>query len=469
MKQDFILPARFENLKNCVFQLNDIIVEITEAIDKIREIRYEMHCSNSGYFLVIKGKSGCGKSTFINTLNIFFDSVEIKSIDANIQLSKALPVLNPTRKDFRVIILEKRESYEEISTKTLEAELHAINDFIRSENGENSIIIWPTNSDQLVGGISLIGNNIGGASLIDDDSIYRFSGPPKDMYYQITKNTFEYFNRDKTLLDLGISKEICNEILEDNDTLGDYINSIIKRIVKNEMAFYKKVNAQEIFSLWIVVIAGNNPTYELNTLTKGVYNSTDIESLLNIGDSNIAQRLRLNPKIGLLANKLNCKILSISPMSALSIIKSYQNDRLNGILKQYNISFNCKKFKYETIMNSTLADALFDSQIKIRNQVVTKDERDEFSVITKCVAANNNDKILNKAIGEALINCKLIDNYETEKPLGIYENRRADLSCSKSGNLFNLEMMWRDSISEKDIAKYTLEKLFNYGVMLGLL
>jgi hypothetical protein len=47
------------------------------------------------------------------------------------------------------VVIEGRDALREVSPKELEAAIHEINSFIRSQRGERTLIVWPANSDDL--------------------------------------------------------------------------------------------------------------------------------------------------------------------------------------------------------------------------------------------------------------------------------------------------------------------------------
>ena len=60
----YLLPDRYEKLQNSKVDVDEIIVPIKAAIQKIEEIVDYMESSLGGFFLVLKGRSGEGKTTF---------------------------------------------------------------------------------------------------------------------------------------------------------------------------------------------------------------------------------------------------------------------------------------------------------------------------------------------------------------------------------------------------------------------
>ena len=135
------LPSRFENMKlskNGSYTLKELqalksfIFEDVESIRHIRKMITTMKASNSGAFLVLKGESGSGKTTFLNTLPLYISDLKVQSIYNTQDLNQELEKLVATNKP-RILILENRETVEALSSRQLEKEIHLINKFIRDE------------------------------------------------------------------------------------------------------------------------------------------------------------------------------------------------------------------------------------------------------------------------------------------------------------------------------------------------
>ncbi|SHI36713.1 hypothetical protein [Clostridium intestinale] len=464
--KEFVLPNRFEKMNNSGRDFERIIVRVDEALDRIVDLRYEMKITGGGAFLILKGRSGVGKTTFLNTLHMFIDDIEMISIEPTEDLQMVLDDLNISGSTLRIIVLENRESYTEISFNSLEKDIRAINKFVRKDEGERNLIIWPCNGEEMVNEIKDFANNIGGTSIMDEDTIYEFTGPPKEDYLEIVKNTFEFFNYGRSLLEFGVSDEYATKLINECDSIGTYLKTMSKKIRKFDKNLDKFFIRQEMFRMWIIVISGDDPIEEVNYFTKGSDNSIDIKRVIEATFSNTSIKLKQDFTIGLLANKLDCRILHIPISIALSIIKSTEEDDLKNLLNQNGINCDIDKKERLKINSTSLADSLSRSNIKHRKNINnTQDNVDEFVKITSI--ASNNDRILNREIGKALVEQNLIYQYEVESKLAGFDNRRSDLKCNISEEIVRLEFMWRKKTTYGEIANYTLNKLKNYGSAIG--
>jgi DNA (cytosine-5)-methyltransferase 1 len=83
--------------------------------------------------------------------------------------------------------------------------------------------------------------------------------------------------------------------------------------------------------------------------------------------------------------------------------------------------------------------------------------------------SKSNDTALNRAIGNALVACGLIERFETEVDLGEGLKRKSDLVCNPHIDPVRIEVMWRTDTTRSEIANYVLNKLFNYGKAIGFI
>jgi DNA (cytosine-5)-methyltransferase 1 len=92
--------------------------------------------------MILRGETGAGKSTFLNTVGLFRTGVVTERITGADDVAEALKGAEPTTQP-RIIVLEGREALGEVSRPALEASMHAINSFVRSDAGQETLVVWP--------------------------------------------------------------------------------------------------------------------------------------------------------------------------------------------------------------------------------------------------------------------------------------------------------------------------------------
>jgi DNA (cytosine-5)-methyltransferase 1 len=469
------VPDRFDVLERRAkhkYELKTIIVAVDDALAHLDDTYSDMIAAGRGAFWVLRGSSGSGKSTFLHTVNLFRQQVETISIQSDESVPQRLADLRksePAREKLQIIVIEGREALTDFSVDQLEKDLHSINSFIRSRSGERALIVWPCNADDLQERLITLAERIGADSLLGvGEPIYRFKGPPQDQYIDIATRTIETLNEGASLVDLGVLEERAQELIQQAETIGKYLNLLRQELRKNEKNV-EKLFAQEKCRMWIVVIAGNNPEQEVGTLTRGSYSNADISCLMNSTQANIVEELKkYSDKVGILGTVLEAKIIYLPIATVRSIVVNYADDELREKMIQAGMQTRKDPKPSERLLKSDLAHA-FNAVPRglSRTSRPSQNSREPFEKLS--AIAQKNDELLNRAIGKALQNCGLISAFETEVELRGRITVISDLLCTTDSGLVRLELMWSKWAYRAAIADYVLKKLQNYGQAIGLL
>ncbi len=469
--EKLMLPDRFEGLEEerDKYDITKIIRPVKEGLEKIDDLYEEMVSSNRGSFLILKGKSGCGKTTFLRTLDIFIEDIEIKTILNDMDLVNSINELNDTTKSIRIVIIEGRESLLDSSSREINDAIHSINRFIRSKKGKTTLVVWPCNKEDIIKELVDTADSIGGTTLLSlDETYFEFYGPNNDSFLEIAKQTIELLNNGSSLLDFGLTDQQALSLIEDGDTIGKYLKKVNKQIRKNKK-YVEKLVTKEPCKMWVLVLAANEPHKDVAALTKGEYLSADINRMLISTDANIVEELKKFPdKIGLLANYYDCRIIYMPVVTTLSVIRDLASDKLREILKQNKLKDKGDGTGIDKLINSEIAKMInLDHKSKGKKGKTGPNSIQSFEKLTEIAAKD--DKILNKTIGDALIEADLINDFVSEGNYGTGLKRRTDLVCTTKLGEIRMELMWRKNTSQAEIANYTLTKLYNYGKAIGLL
>ena len=469
------IPSRFEAFQHLPIreeELSSIIRPVNKALAAIREIYDDMTSAGQGAFLVLHGLSGSGKSTFLHTLRLFFqEGVRTLPVDAEQPIAEALDDLVEGPERLRVIVLAGREALANTSEAELEVALHAINQFIRSREGRRSLVVWPCNSDDAVQRILAKAKQIGGDALLGVfPEGLRFEGPPKGEYIEIAQGTVQALNEGATLISLGVTTERAAELASESPTIGAFLKSLREEERRNRSALLSLLPEKERYNLWVVVIAGNDPEAEVGTLTSGSHFSADIDRLLASTDANVVQDLKRYPaKLGLLGRSFDARILYVPFMTAVALVRDLADEALKQRLEAQSFSMKAPGDGIERLRESQLVRALSNQPVTPRaaGRKPGKERVDEFLKLTQL--AKTDDGALNRLVGEALQKAGVIDSYKAEDGIGAAQKRSTDIFCKFGDASVRLEFMWRAQASVGEIAKYVLEKLYQYGKAIGFL
>lgn len=100
---DISLPDRYDMLqRKAENQLDQIISPVDESLSHIDQMHADMRASSRGAFLILRGESGSGKSTFIHTVGLFRNDVEVLTFTKDEDVSERLVKLSPTTHQLRI-------------------------------------------------------------------------------------------------------------------------------------------------------------------------------------------------------------------------------------------------------------------------------------------------------------------------------------------------------------------------------
>lgn len=475
----FRIPDRFESIERMAVgeKLQSFIVKVDDGLKVIQSLYDEMESAGRGSLLVLRGDPGSGKSTLLSTAHLFLEGVSRKSfgISSDESIPKALedlPALADEEK-LRIVVIKGREAAGNTSPADLETAVHAINQFIRTKEGERTLIAWPCNKLDIQQQLVSLAREVGGTALLGSrNEAATFSGPPKSKYVLIAKNMIETLNGGLTLPNLGISEARAEQLAQEAGTIGSFLLHLSVEAKRNRDALVNRLPEKDWHQLWVVVIAGNDLENEVQVLTHGAGYHIDVDRLLYSTDGNVARSLRpYMEKLGMLSTGMEAKLLYVPAATVQAVLLDYadpSNPRENSLLQQVKLPKEFKGQGDERLLKSHLARALRREPVGTQpkgNKMALREE--EFNQLTNFAATN--DGILNLILGRALQRCGLIQSFDGEVELGAVQIRRSDLLCQTSAGAVRLEFMWRKDTTRANIAEYVLKKLEAYGRAIGYL
>ncbi|HVT80556.1 MAG TPA: hypothetical protein VHM90_07860 [Phycisphaerae bacterium] len=468
---DLFVPDRFDILfRRAETKLNTIITPVDDALRKIDDLAADMRAAGRGAFLILRGESGAGKSTFLNTVHLFRKQVEELSIPGSSNLAEALNQLTPSLMQLRIISLEGREALKEVKDSEIEANLHAINSFIRGAAGEKTLIVWPCNTDDLKSRLINLASKLGADSLLGiGEPAFGFTGPQKSEFIRIATQTIHTLNEGASLADLGVSQIRTDELLTDAKTIGAFLGHLRQDLRANR-AKVENLLATERCRMWVIVAAGNDPDNEVSSLTRGGLSTGDIDKMMGATDANIVAELKKKPsEIGILGTTLDAKILHLPMITALTSMRTFADSTLKSKMAAAGMSTSVANDAVTRLQDSEIAHAFRGEPLGPRSTGSKPGSNTVKAFESLAEIASSNDSSLNRALGEALKKADLITDFKVEQDLGTGLRRRTDILCETTDGPIRLELMWRRKTSRAEIANYVLAKLSNYGKAIGYL
>lgn len=469
-REDLFVPDRFEGLRDAGSgSLKSIIVPVGPALDMVASRFEDLRAARRGGFMLLRGDTGAGKSTFLDTVGMFLNGVSTERVAAGADTIGRIQGLTPSSEP-RVVVLENREALGQISHEELESVLHAVNAFVRSDAGHHTLVVWPTNTDELTELLRDLGLKLGGEALFGiGEPVTRFNGPGQAEFPGIAERTVAALNEGASLAALGISEERAQQLAEEAATVGSYLAVIRQELLRNGAQVRKLLPAEQ-FRLWTIVIAGNDPDGDVAALTRGGYAYADIDRLMTATGANVVKELKKHPDaLGILGTVLDAKILHVDRMTILAVAREFGDATLHALMKAEGMSTSPDPKAIERLATSELGLILAGESLGTRRRGSKPGGGTEAAFTGLAKIARDNDGALNRALGAGLVAAGLATGYESEKELGTELKYTSDLYVSRGGDPVRLEVMWRTDTSRAEIANYVLGKLGNYGKAIGLL
>lgn len=367
-QMEITLPDRYDVLeRKATGQLSQIIAPVSPALEHIDRLATEIQASSRGAFLILRGDSGTGKSTFVHTIGLFREGIETVSVPADVDITKHLANLPATKAALRIVIFEGREALTDVSKELLEKAVHGINAFVRTTEGERTIVAWPVNRDDLADALSELALALGGESLVGlDDPVYNFCGPDQSEFLRIANNTIALLNQGEGIHDLGISTERAQELLAESPTIGIFLAKIRRDLLANRRHIYALAK-KELCRVWIVVLAANEPDSDIDGITRGTMYSADIDRMLAVTNANIVAELKRFPeRLGLLGTYFDARVLHVPVLAALAAVRSYAKEPLRKMMADVGMSVTPDKEAKERVLDCNLCFSFKDQPIGAR-------------------------------------------------------------------------------------------------------
>lgn len=463
----FQIPIRYETMVKMAGEkeLRSIVIQVPDALAALERRCAEIESTGQGSLLIVYGKSGSGKSTLLNTAHLFLQDVRTTVIDRRESIRLVLESYPVHKERLQIIVIKARETLADTPEEALEADLLAINNFLRTEEGARTLVAWPCNKPEMRDALLRHAQEIGGSALCGHEGPLAFAGPSAERYLDIAARTIETLNGGASLASLGITEVEGRRLAVSADTIGSFLQALNSEALRRRDDLARRLPDRDWFELWIVIAAGNDPEDRVAALTYGTEFRVDTGRLLSMSGSNTAKKLQGQPdKIGILATMLGAKLLYLPAATALAVIQDGADASLRTRLAlDAPVHDGAERLK-----ESELGQALAGAQVGPKRAGRKPEKaRERFKALTQ--HASKDDGALNRILGQALHSAGLISRWEAEARLGEKHTLSSDLLCYTRTGAVRLEFMWRAEVERAQIAQYVLEKLESYGRAIGFL
>lgn len=138
-------------------------------------------------------------------------------------------------------------------------------------------------------------------------------------------------------------------------------------------------------------------------------------------------------------------------------------------MKEANLSTARDRSAVSRVRSSEIGVVLTENNLGTRRRGGRAGSETKKAFLALAGIASKNDGLLNRAVGEALVDAGLVDSYSLEEPLGVSPKYFTDLLVTKGEERIRIEFMWRSTTGRADISNYVLGKLANYAKAIGLM
>lgn len=406
------LPSRYEVLEREInekdLSVHQIVHEVDAAKIEVQTLLKQLNFNKIGRFKIFYGISGAGKTTFLKTLPAFFTGIEIISISREIAIEE-IPVYIQTEKSDdldTIFVIENRDNPNE-SDEDLKMFFEELRVIFRQPEGQ-VIIIWPITDHNSAQSIGKIAWDVGRDSITNSkNAIFNFNGLEKTFFYEVADITSKNIN-GLNLESFGITEALTKKTLKKVSTIGEYFSELenmsIDLSAKSDIFLKNKI----IPKVWILLPGDDAVEIDrtVKSLTQGLKNKIDVERFIATLDDPNNNSTYLNDwrarrdKAAYLMRLLDVRIIPVYPALSLAAVRAFGDNSVKLVLKKPDE----KSHKAIEIMKkSTLYKLLLEDYSSSESSPVKTPEHQSSEYIRLQKLAESQDKILNKALGDSLI------------------------------------------------------------------
>lgn len=441
------------------------------------------------------GESGSGKTTFLSTIDNFYQPSKIFQIPDTIALIDVADYIENkyiNGQNNQIFVLLERDNPDEIESNVRRF-FENLRRLFRKSEGQ-IVLLWPITDKKHALSYSEIGWEVGRDSVVDSDTrgIYNFTGLPKNDFEEVADITARSFNEGRGLEVFGLNSTNIPEILSRSLTISDFYGNLEKQSQEINLDFDKIIKEKIIPAVWILVLGDDVGELGLTvaTLTKGNKKQVDIDRLIDLLDSpenNSAYLVDWRERretMPYLFQRLDVRLFEISPSLSVAVQRVFGEDIVKARFTKKNYTkaqtlnqVRSAKF-YQAIKGETMTNR---SKLNKPSEGIPEEYRRVQSLESK------SDKMLNKAMADAIRATLLEDGISAE----VFAEKRSIQQGSQlqpdihirfpDGRIICLEPTWRTVGQEKGedersqntmtvghIQQYLLAKVLEYVKDLGL-
>ena len=497
------IPKTFEESKSLLeadghagylARLSQFVQPVETAESQIVEIvsRFD---GNSGRLVIFYGRTGTGKSTFIQSLEwrrhlglarlISIDGSELDATDRLIALSNRIREIADeyrTHPGVTAVTIDYLESLGDISSESKRSFFQTLNGILRKTK---MLVLWPVTSRKDAKEMQREASTVSSTLFDDTYPLIEFEGPNPNQFPQIARNTIAVFNNGK-LLQSFLLTEAELEVERDALIADASPDKSVRAYLKKVQALWnaKSGNLAKVQQklpkpneVWIVFCYPEAEDVVSGFATKGAhapsawiaYHAKLWEYVPNTQrQSRWKTPMRLQYAIG---GAITTRILHLQPQTLLAACGSYSNHPKLKALKDALPNQWRQKSKADEMMKRTALFRQLVSAPPSRGKTKSGPAAaartaaiPHFDSLNKIVAGSGNDTHVHTALAECFRSI-LPDGYTVTPEQAhpwipqIIPDIRVDLP---NGTQICIEFCYTKDKKPSAIADYTLDKIATY-------
>ncbi|WP_395701356.1 hypothetical protein [Aquabacterium sp.] len=350
--------------------MSHVLIECPDDLKAMKQAVAEVSSARQGKLIFLLGRPGQGKTSLIESLAVFLADVvgtvlspppdfELPLTDLPSWINRELPAAKERAKGKLIVVnLDGREipTVDEVATQAAMGNLNAL-----LRRNSSLLAVWPVNDEKFattaIDRLALAG----GKSALGATPIHRLKGLRKSEWEKALNLVLAATN--VSLADAAVSTEEAADLVEPEDTLGDYLRAVQRLVVSR----YDLGEIGAKLPFLSVVITANDDIYDAcRLLRRGNKFLVDPDKLLQFSRANVAEdwrrRGKENPRKGLpfIAALFEVRLLNLSSSAVVNACAFGPDPQLRSIVvKHYNakVPANAKN----AMRNSALARAFRDA------------------------------------------------------------------------------------------------------------
>ena len=468
------LPTRYEALIDQFgVRAQTTFVAPIQDLDFIKRTIQSIKSANQSKLLFLSGRTGQGKTTFIQSLSLFLpDQIrEIIRLPAQFDLPISEVVKNISQisvgSEISIVNFDGREApfFDESEYRSFLIQLNAL---LRSR--KDLLIIWPVNEPKFAEQIVNLMQSVAGKSAFGMRAIYEFQGIDSGQYIPILEKINQIANWK--IEDAALSFSDLDLLKEKASSVGDFLDEVHQMIVERFDVSNIGTNLPK------VVFSLSSDRKDIKELCRSVRRADSFyleasRLLMYTKRSNVAEwwetrNKNVNTNLNYIIALFNAELVSISGSSVVHAVKNFGDEELKSLIP--DITKNIGNAK-RVITASELYKFSLGQSTDAREYGLSPNEETlaAYKVIqsfskTKHRSINASIFGLLKEANSGFINIKY------EQRIGPKSYIQADAIVDRKKESVHLEFHHKAEAesTQNKISIYVLEKLKEYSVAYGL-